>query len=202
MSPPVSPGKLSASSLTPPPARLAGFPSLHLREAKLSRIHRADLSPWWFSSDGSGRFDLPAESGRGTCYLAMEPEGCFLEVFRGVSLIPEQEIEVRRLSRLTVEEALLADCASSRSREFGLTAEVHSTPDYRITQRWAAAFAAAGFDGVRYLLRHDPSQHLSGIALFGPAGSPPWPAPPPEEIELDLQLEVERRFGLRVLPTP
>jgi hypothetical protein len=202
VSPPVSPVKLNASSLPRPPADLAGFPSLHLRGAALSRIHRASLSPWWFSSDASGRFDLPAESGRGTCYLATEPEGCFLEVFRGVALIPEQEIEARRLSRLIVDEAILADCASGRSREFGLTAEIHSTPDYKITQRWAAAFAAAGFDGVRYLLRHDPSQHLAGIALFGPAGSPAWPAPPAEDIGLDLLIEVERRFGLRVLPTP
>ncbi|HVR96085.1 MAG TPA: RES family NAD+ phosphorylase [Thermoanaerobaculia bacterium] len=202
MSPLVSPGNLSASSLPPPPADLAGFPSLHLREAKLFRIHRATLSPWWFSSDGGGRFDLPAESGRGTCYLATEPEGCFLEVFRSVSLIAEQEIQVRRLSRLTVGEALLADCAAGRSREFGLTAEIHSTPDYRVPQRWAAAFATAGFDGVRYLLRHDPSQHLAGIALFGPTGSPSWMAPPPEEIGLSLLIEVERRFGLRVRPTP
>lgn len=202
MSPPVSPANLSTSSLPTPPADLAGFPSLHLHGAALSRIHRASLSPWWFSSDGSGRFDLPADSGRGTCYLATEPEGCFLEVFRDLSLIAEQEIEVRRLSRLAINEALLADCAAGRSREFGLTAEIHSAPDYRITQQWAAAFAAAGFDGVRYLLRHDPSQHLAGIALFGRAGSPPWPAPPPEKIGLDLLIEVERRFGLRVLPTP
>jgi hypothetical protein len=32
--------------------------------------------------------------------------------------------------------------------------------------------AAAGYPGVRYLLRHDPKQDLVGIAVFGPAGAP------------------------------
>ncbi len=96
----------------------------------------------------------------------------------------------------------LADCTSARCRKLGLTGEVHSTPDYARTQAWAAAFAAAGFDGVRYLLRHDPSQRLRGIALFGPAGAPPWPFAPGDPIGLALVAEAARRFGLRVLPTP
>ena len=65
-----------------------------------------------------------------------------------------------------------------------------------------AAFADAGFDGIHYLLRHDPSQRLAGVALFGPAGAPPWPFTPGDPIGLALIEEAERRFGLRVMPAP
>ncbi len=191
-----------SSSLPPPPPDLSGFPTLQLIGARLYRIHRAGRSPWWFSGDGTGRFDLPAGGGRGTCYLAEEPAGCFLEVFRSWTLVPEAEVAVRRISRLPVAEALLADCTAPGSRAYGLTAEIHSTPDYAATRRWATAFAAAGFDGVRYFLRHDPAQRLAGLALFGPAGAPSWTAVPPEPIGSALLAEVEHRFGVRVLPTP
>lgn len=145
---------------------------------------------------------MPAASGRGTCYLADEPVGCFLEVFRFWTLVPEAELVVRRLVRLDLPPVLLADCSSGRCREFGLTGDIHSTPDYAVTQAWAAAFAAAGFDGVRYLLRHDPGQLLAGIALFGPAGAADWSFNPGETIGPAVIEEAGRRFGVRVLPTP
>jgi RES domain len=188
--------------LPSPPASLEGFPSLHLPSAKLYRIHRAGRSPWWFASDAAGRFDLPADSGRGTCYLAEEPVGCFLEVFRFWTLVPEAELAARRLARLDLPPVLLADCSSGLCRELGLTAEIHSTPDYARTQAWAAALAAAGFDGIRYLLRHDPGQRLAGIALFGPGGVAERPFHPGEPIHFEVIAEAERRFGVRVTPTP
>jgi hypothetical protein len=182
---------------------LDGFPSLRLSGATPYRIHRAGRSPWWFSSDGTGRFDLPPGSGRGTCYLAEEPVGCFLEVFRFWSLVPEAELATRRIACLGLPPVLLADCTSGLCREFGLTGEIHSTPDYAQTQAWAAAFEAAGFDGIRYLLRHDPGQHLTGVALFGPAGAASWPhLRPSEPIGPKVIEEAERRFGVRVVPTP
>jgi len=181
---------------------LEGFPSLRLAGAKLHRIHRAGQCPWWFSSDGSGRFDLPAAGGRGTCYLAEEAVGCFLEVFRRWTLVPEAEVETRRVAHLELPPTQLADCSSSLCREFGLTGELHSTPDYALTQAWAAGFANAGFDGIHYLLRHDPGQRLVGVALFGPAGEPPWPFPPSEPIGAGVIAEAERRFGVRVAPAP
>ena len=111
---------------------------------------------------------------------------------------------MRRISRLGPPggEVLLADCTEERARALGVTGEIHSTADYAQTCRWAAALAAAGFGGIRYLLRHDPAQPLAGVALFGPAGEAPWPAPPGEPIGLDLQREVEARFGVRILPVP
>jgi hypothetical protein len=193
---------LAPSALSIPPPSLEGFPSVRLSGARHYRIHRAGRSPWWFSSDGTGRFDLPAASGRGSCYLAEEPVGCFLEVFRRWTLVPEPEVEARRIARLDLPPVLLADCSSGLCRQFGLTGELHSTLDYAATQAWAAAFAGADFDGILYLLRHDPGQHLVGIALFGPAGAPPWPFAPGDPIGRGVVEEAERRFGVRVMPTP
>jgi hypothetical protein len=128
--------------------------------------------------------------------------GCFLEVFRFWTLVPEAELATCRLVRLDLPPVLLADCSSGRCRKFSLTGEIHSTPDYAVTQAWAAAFAAAGFDGIRYLLRHGPGQSLAGTALFGPAGAADRPLNSGEPIGPGVIEEAERRFGVRVMPTP
>lgn len=141
----------------------------------------------------------------GACYFAEEPAGCFLEVFRDfAAVLPAEEVSLRRMARIEVPRELrLADCTMERARSWGLTAEIHSTPDYRSTQVWADAFARYGFDGIRYLLRHDPSQRLKGVALFGPAGTPPgYPTGVSEPIGPAMLEEVERRFGIRVLDIP
>jgi hypothetical protein len=136
----------------------------------------------------------------GTCYLAEQPDGCFLEVFREFATIPETEVQIRNLARIETERPLsLADCTTESARVWGITAEIHSSPDYKKTQDWAAAFARAGFDGICYLLRHDPAQRLTGIALFGPEGSQPgFPVAASEPIGTDLLQRVEDRFGIRV----
>lgn len=57
------------------PGDLTGFPWAH-PPATLHRVCRQENGTWWFSSDGSGRFDLgPPE---GTCYFSTdryEPDG-------------------------------------------------------------------------------------------------------------------------------
>jgi hypothetical protein len=165
----------------------------------LFRIHRDGREPWWFSSDGLGRFDLVAPNG--TCYLAEDPLGAFVEVFRTTAAIPEVEIAARGLSTLHVPRSLvLADCTARRARAFGITAAVHSTQDYQQTQPWAEAFARAGFAGVRYLLSHDPAQRLAGIALFGPAGSAQWALASTRAINQQVLLSVRRSFSIRVVP--
>lgn len=116
--------------------------------------------------------------------------------------MPEAEVETRRIAHLEPPPARLADCSSGLCRKFGLTGELHSTPEYALTQAWAAALANAGFDGIHYLLRHDPGQRLVGVALFGPAGEPSWPFTPGEPIGADIVSEAERRFGVRVVPAP
>ncbi len=137
----------------------------------------------------------------GTCYFAEQPEGCFLEVFKDFSTaVPKAEIQIRRLAKVETERTLsIADCTTEKARAWGITAEIHSSPDYTKTQAWAAAFARSGFDGICYLLRHDPAQHLLGIALFGPAGSPSgFPAATSEPIGTKLLRSVADRFGIQV----
>lgn len=56
-----------------------------------------------------------------------------------------------------------------------MTAELSATADYTMPHAWARALQAAGFDGVLYHVRHDPSGTLTGIAWFGRAGRRPRP---------------------------
>jgi hypothetical protein len=188
------------SPLTAPPADLAGFPSQEWSPAiPLYRIHRQRRDAWWFSSDGSGRFDLSPP--HGTCYLAADPLGCFVEVVRDVATVASEFLVIRRLSTLRVPEPmLLADCTARAARRLGVTGAIHTTPDYRLTQAWAAALHQAGFAGFRYLVSHDPAQRLIGVALFGPAGRTAWPVLTTVRIDDELIDVATREFGIRVIP--
>lgn len=190
------------SPLAAPPADLRGFPGYALPPDRvLYRLHRCERSPWWFSNDGSGRFDL--EDNQGTCYLAAEPVGAFIEVFRTRTVIPEAEAAVRCLAELQPANAtMLADCTAEAARAFGVTASLHSQPDYELTRAWAKALADAGFGGVRYRLAHDPSARQLGVALYGAAGEGTAPVRDTGPIPPDVLDEARRRFGLLVLPTP
>lgn len=142
--------------------------------------------------------------GRGTCYLGADPAGCLLEVFWRGAPLPPKELAVRGVSRLELPRSFrLADCASPLAAGFGITGEIHAGAEsYERPQAWAQALAEAGFDGIRYLVRHDSSLKSIGYALFGPAGVQGWQAPPVEPISEKLLAEVQRRFGIRILPTP
>ena len=138
----------------------------------------------------------------GTCYFAEQPEGCFLEAFKNFSTgVPIAELQMRRLARIEIPQPLsIADCTAEGARAWGVTAEIHSSPDYAQTQAWAAALAHSGFDGICYFLRHDPAQRLIGIALFGPAGSPSgYPTPDSGPIGRDLTERIKDRFGTDIL---
>jgi hypothetical protein len=97
----------------------------------------------------------------------------------------------------------MADCTAEGARAWGITAEIHSSPDYRKTQDWAEAFARAGFDGILYYLRHDPAQHLIGVALFGPPEdtTTELPAAASQPIGKDLLQQVTDRFGILIKST-
>lgn len=185
-----------------PSADLRRFPRRTLRAtADLHRIHRAGREPWWFSSDGQGRFDLAPPDG--TCYVAATPLGAFVEVFRDLTYVDLDDVTARRLTRLhPIRDLVLADCLSPRARAFGVTAVIHSTPDHAATQLWAAALHRAGFDGVRYACAHDPSGTEVAMALFGPAGAGEGGADAPAMVTDSVLVAVERRFGIHVLPTP
>ena len=190
------------SPLGLPPDDLSRFPAFGVdRRRSLYRIHRTDAGPWWFSGDGSGRFDL--RDGRGSCYLAVTPVGAFIEVFRVATVIPEAEVEARSLSSLVPStRARLADCTVSAARKFGITGAIHTQPDYTVPQIWAEAFAAAGFGGIRYRVSHDPAQRELGAVLFGDAGEQSLPVRRTEPIPASVLEAARQRFGLIVAPTP
>jgi hypothetical protein len=186
------------------------FPRRTLRGDKtLYRIHRDRLEPWWFSTSGFGRFDpAPPSAGVGCCYLAEDPLGAWVEVFRTPTLIAEADVTSRRILTTPMGRDLrLADLTSRRALGYGITATLGAGEDYAPSQAFAAEAHQAGFDGVRYLVRHDPAQKLYGVALFGPAGAadlgdPDWPSAPDEAIGDDLIDDARQRFGYRVLPSP
>ncbi|MGH2350676.1 MAG: RES domain-containing protein, partial [Chloroflexota bacterium] len=118
------------SPLVAPPDALDGFPSRLIRPTRrLYRIHQHDRGPWWFSHDGSGRFDLAPPSG--TCYLAAEPLGAFIEVFREISFISRASVSARHISVLHVPRPVrLADCTVRQAHAYGVTAALHSSERY------------------------------------------------------------------------
>jgi len=76
---PVSTRQTLALPLPPAAADLGGFPVWHVHAGTtLLRVTTSGYGPWWFSSDGAGRFDLAPP--RGTCYLADDEMGALLEV--------------------------------------------------------------------------------------------------------------------------
>jgi len=187
---------------------LDGFPALTWKTGRaLWRIHRAATGFWWFSADGTGRFDPVDAEGLGACYLAQEPLGAFVEVFRTRLELDEDDVDARRLARVELDRDLrLADVTSRRALRFGITAAVGAGGDYDASQVFASGAAAAGYDGVRWWVRHDPAQRLVGVALFGPAGALlPGASPPPavsHKLDTRLLEEARRKFGYRVLPRP
>jgi RES domain len=187
---------------------LEGFPRRTLRgDRSIHRVHRSATSPWWFSSDGSGRFD-PVGSGKGACYLAELPLSAWIEVFRKRMLLTTAEVTERSLFSVELARDLrLADLTSRRALEFGVTASLGANEEYDASQAFALRAVEAGFAGVRYLVRHDPAQRLYGVALFADAGAPDpadrrWPAGDDRELPGELVAEAGRTFGYRVLPPP
>ena len=170
-------------------------------EPSWPRMHRGGHGAWWFSSDGSGRFDL--EPPNGTCYLAETPLGALIEHFDGIDLIPQEDLDQRRISILGPGRALrLADCTNSHARGFGVDLALSAGSDYARAQRFAAWFHDSGFDGVRYFLRNDPTATLIGIALFGPAGEQDLPVLSTAPVDEATLEDAAGRFGVEVVPLP
>jgi hypothetical protein len=191
---------------------LQRFPRRTLRaDREIYRIHRLQRpsgnTGWWFSFDGTGRFD-PVGTGKGSCYFAERPLGAWVEVYRRQMLLAEAAVLDRWLMTVRLGSDLrLADLTSRRALSFGVTASVGANEQYDASHEFAVDAVAAGFAGVRYLVRHDPAQKLYGIALFGEAGEQPdndraEAAILDQPIPDDLIAEARRRFGYRVVPRP
>jgi hypothetical protein len=192
---------LSPRGISAPPAELPELPTTALGEGRLWRIHASVAAPWFFDAGPHGRFNLPDV---GTCYLAEEPLGAFVEKFgrllRPGGVIPESLVEGQRLSRLRPPRLEVVDLTDRRVLGLaGLTAEIHSTTDYPLTQSWALALRDAGYRGVRYRARHDPRGELTSIALFG-SSRPPRSAARTTAIPLELIHEAAETFAIAVLP--
>ena len=147
-----------------------GFPLATLRgDQEISRIHRSARDPWWFSTDGSGRFD-PVGSGSGSCYFAKEPIGAWIEVFRKQILLADDEVNQRSLYRLRLGRDLkLADITSRRALQFGVTASLGANEDYTTSHTFAAEALASGFDGIRYPRPARPRSKALRIRTLRPA---------------------------------
>ncbi len=182
------------------------FPAHVLRPGfVVHRIHLATLDAWYFNADDTWRFNPCSISDLGACYLAERPVAGLLETFKSVTVVDERDVANRAHFSATLTAAVrLADCCASAAGEFGINGEIHSTTDYDMTQAWAAAFAAAGFAGVRYLCRSDPAMSLIGYALLDTTGKAPpgrWPTGRDIPIGDDILREAED-YGLRVRPAP
>ncbi|HZL49121.1 MAG TPA: RES domain-containing protein [Solirubrobacteraceae bacterium] len=203
------PPRHAPSFLSAPPRdleELADFPELVLRAgAEIHRIHSAELGAWYFNAEDTWRFDPCSVAGLGACHLAERPVACLLEIYKGVTVVDEQDVAGKAHFTATIEADIrLADCCAPAAGEFGVNGEIHTTTDYDLTQAWAAALARAGFVGMRYFCRSDPAMSLIGYALFDTAGqAPPGRRPAGRDIPIseDILREAED-YGLRVRPTP
>jgi RES domain-containing protein len=192
---------LSPRGLPAPPDDLPELPSAKLGTKPLWRIHAADVAPWFFDAGLDGRFNL-ADSG--TCYLSEEPIGAFVEKFgrllRPGGVIPEPLLDTQRLSRLRPPKANVVDLTNPKVLGLTrLTAEIHTTTDYALTQSWALALQDAGYAGIRYKARHDPRGQLVSVALFGSAKSS-RSAAKTTTIPINLIHEASATFAITVLP--
>lgn len=170
-------GAEAASGLAEPPDAadaLAGFP----QAGHVPELHRLSEWPavWWYASvdaverDGGGRFDL--ERPHGTCYVAESLDGALVAKLlraRSKIVVAERLDELVHATVTVRTTPPTADLTAPQATGFGLNAEVHATLDYRTPRRWARALRRAGWRGVRYLLRGDPTAS-PGRALFGRAG--------------------------------
>ena len=188
--------------------KLGSFPRRTVwGDAELFRIHRRERDTWWFSSDGTGRFD-PIGTGFAACYLATDALGAWIGVFRDNLLLDGAEVLARSLGRVRLgRDARLADVTSRRALQFGVTASLGADRDYTESQAFAARAATAGFAGIRYFVRHDPARKLYGIALFGEAGAvdkdaAAWPGVEDGPIPDELVEAARRTFGYQVLLAP
>ncbi|MFC6005939.1 RES family NAD+ phosphorylase [Angustibacter luteus] len=198
-----------------PPGHLTAFPAHRLSPTSpLYRAHQRDRGPWWFAS-GGGRFDLVEP--RGTCYLATTASAALRErlgpVLARRATVPASTLDGVVVSTLrpgaasSSELLRLANLRSSRAAEFGVTRELESMTPYDVPRRWASAFDAAGWGGIRYGPRFSPGG-ASAIALFGPAGEDANRPVDPEPVAADgltrapATVSLPQRAELTVIAPP
>lgn len=147
------------------PGDLEGFPTAAV-PVRVERVCRAEHGTWYFSADGSGRFDVQPE---GTCYFATDEYAALREASR-LGPVSTAWVGDRELRTVAPPAARLAHTAHPDAGRFGVTNELVTAVPYAVPQRWAAAFRDLGVDGIQHLLRHDQRGLASGVSLFGKPG--------------------------------
>ncbi len=137
-------------------------------------------SPWFFSSDGGGRFDPVGESDFGACYWASSWMAAVREAlgpdYRPGAVIARSWFDQRCVwsTRPDPDDPpLIADLLNAHWTAFGLTSELWTRIKYGRPQKWGAAFLRAGYDGMLHGLRHVLTEADFGVTVFGPAGAQP-----------------------------
>lgn len=185
---------------------IGSFPEQTLHPDRiLFKIHKAIHDPRFFCDSGHGRFDLKPETGHGTCYLALSPLGAFVETLgRHFKFLTQASVDERALSSLSLTRPIrLADLTDRAGLgAFGITGDLSTGVDYAPSQDWAGRFYEAGFDGVYYAARHDPSFTERSVAVFGneESGSKLFEVTT-EEIPQGLVDEACKEFALQIWPS-
>lgn len=167
------------SAVRRPAGDVTGFPRKRLASDRpIYRAHAVGNGPWWFSSDLSGRFDLPVP--QGTCYLAVDAVTALRERF-GHALVKLGIVTYEAATETLVSELQvpvdrwLANTCSPDAADFSMTREIATCASYKIPQSWAEAFLKTGrHTGIHYLARFSTGSKSFAIALFAGAGEQGW----------------------------
>ncbi|WP_426519610.1 RES family NAD+ phosphorylase [Diaminobutyricibacter sp. McL0618] len=159
---------------------LTAFPEAPLpageQKFRAHEAFRGSAGAWHFSNGPGGRFNLSGT--RGTCYLADSVEAAVYEAV-GPDLDEMDCFGRADAAKLMVTPVIIdddvttADLDTKRARHYGVKNELSTMVPYAIPQKWAAAFDAAGFGGLRYISRQVSGSDDASWAIFGPAGPDP-----------------------------
>src|SRR5262245_48607030 len=129
--------------------------------------------------------------------------GALLEVLGPVAVVSAAWAKRFGIWQLGLpDQCSAADTTVRAARGFGVTAELATVTPYDLPQRWAAAFAAAGYQGVRYRVRHDPGGSRA-LALFGAAGERKrWPRGRCHDVDDEVLVRLADQTGLRIAVIP
>ncbi|MFP3396220.1 RES family NAD+ phosphorylase [Brevibacterium sp. H602] len=159
----------------PDPDRdLSTFPSRPVDAGtRWRRGHWQKYEPWYFASDGKGRFNLAAPFG--TCYLASSDDVAAREAIgpdiARSGVVASTFLEGRVVSSLTLAESIqAAHVSSDEAFPFGVTSELCSMAKFQVPRQWAHSLHEFGFEGIWYHPRFSPGADARAIAVFGPAG--------------------------------